>query len=149
MSQFGGKPDLSAPPVLAFEDVQVPEWGGTYRVTVMSGTDRDAWEESCVNLETKGGKEVRKANLSNFRARLVAKCVVYPDDESVPAEKRGTRMFTDAEAEGLGKQSSKVISRLFDVAQKLNALTEDEVRHLQGKSEAALNEPSTSNSVES
>lgn len=139
---FAKKPDLGARPPLAFEDVSVPEWGGVVRVSEMVAVDRDAWEESCIKSEKgKDGKEKQSANLANIRARLVAKCVVDPET--------GARMFSDAEADGLGRQSSKIIARLFDVAQRLNALTDSDVKELQGKSEAAPEGPSPSNSAAS
>lgn len=142
MSGFAKKPDLGSRPPLPFEDVSVPEWGGLVRVSMMTAVDRDAWEESCVKTERgKDGSEKRSANLSNVRARLVAKCVIDPET--------GARMFTDAEADALGKQSSKVISILFDVAQRINALTDSDVKELQGKSEAAPEGSSPSSSVAS
>lgn len=140
MSGFAKKPDLGARPPLPFEDVSVPEWGGMVRVSMMTAIDRDAWEESCVKTERgKDGKEKQAANLSNIRARLVARCVIDPES--------GARMFSDAEADALGKQSSKVIALLFDAAQRLNALTDADVKELQGKSEAAPEGPSPSNSA--
>lgn len=138
MSGFAKKPALHSVP-LAFEDVSVPEWGGMFRVQELGALERDAWEESCIKTDASGGG--RKPNLANIRARLVAKCIVDPET--------GNRMFSDAEAADLGKQPARIIIRLFDIAQKLNAMTGEDVKELQGKSEAAQSAPSTSSSAES
>lgn len=102
---------------LITEDVEVPEWGGTVRVRMMTGAERDAFEES---LSRTKGKSV-KANLANLRARLVAKTVV---DEA------GKRLFTDAEAGVLGQKSAAALDRVFDAARTLNGMTEKDVEEL-------------------
>lgn len=103
---------------LRTEDVEVPEWGGVVRVSEMTGTSRDAWEQSLVPRETGG-----PANIANIRARLVAACAV--DD-------KGRRLFTDVEAEELGQKSALALERIAKVAQRLNGLTADEVETAKG-----------------
>lgn len=102
---------------LITEDCEVPEWGGTVRVRMMTGAERDAFEES---LSRTKGKSVR-ANLANLRARLVARTVVGED---------GKRLFTDAEAGVLGQKSAAALDRVFDAARKLNGMTEKDVEEL-------------------
>lgn len=93
---------------LKTEVVQVEEWGGEVIIATMTGAARDAWEQSLVGS---GGK----VNTANVRARLVAACAV--DEE-------GNRLFSDDDAEALGKKSSAALDRCAKVAQKLNRLTE-------------------------
>lgn len=104
-------------------DVKVPEWpdksnGGkplVVRLRMLTGAERDAFEESFAI--TRNGE--RKSNYSNFRARLLVRCIVDPDD--------GTLVFTDRDAAKLGKKSAAAINRLFDRAQRMNGITDRSV----------------------
>jgi hypothetical protein len=107
----------------AFEDVDVPEWGGMVRIAVITGTDRDAYEASMYEMK---GKEI-KLNRDDMRAKLLARAIV---DENLK------RIFTDADIRELGKKSSKVIERLFTVAQRLNGMTDESVKELEKNSES-------------
>src|SRR6185503_6397195 len=87
--------------------VNVPEWGGTVRVKVMTGTERDAWEAAILDAEGKVSKR-------QFRAKLLVQTLV--DDA-------GKLLFTEADLNALSEKSGAAISRVYDVAAKLNALT--------------------------
>ena len=89
------------------ETVDVPEWGGTVTVRVMSGSERDRYEVAMVN-RAEGKAE---ANLTDMRARLVAMTIV---DES------GALMFGENEVQALGAKSALALDRVFAVAQRLN-----------------------------
>lgn len=98
--------------ILAVDDVRkerfhVPEWKGDVFLRVLTGTDRDRFEESYADQKMKA-----------FRIRflLLALC-----DED------GERLFSDEEADILGKKSSVVINRLFEAGWKLNAFTQEAV----------------------
>lgn len=99
-------------------DVEVPEWGGTVRVRALSGAERDAYEVALAGVRPDGS---RRINLVNVRARLIALTVV---DEA------GARMFTDKDAEALGAKSATAMQRVFEAAQKLSGLTEDDIEEL-------------------
>ena len=134
------------------EDVPCPEWArdgwdGTVKVRGLTGTERDAFEESNRQI-----RPVRGANgkpdgqevvpmLANVRARLVVKCALDPEDD--------TRLFTDQDANALGKKSAKVLDRLFDVASRLSGLTEEDIEELAKNSAAAASGDSPSDSPES
>lgn len=106
------------------EVVEVPEWGGSVLVSVMSGVARDAWEQSLFTRTTgPDGKATGAANLKNVRARLVAMTVV---DES------GARLFSDEDVEALGNKSGHALERVVKVAQRLNALTEADLEAAKG-----------------
>jgi hypothetical protein len=112
---------LSRDSILAASDlkteiVSVPEWGGDVIIGTMTGAARDAWEQSLVGQ--KG-----KANIVNIRARLIAACAV---DEA------GNRLFSDDDAEALGKKSAAALDRCAKVAQKLNRLTEADLEDAKG-----------------
>lgn len=97
-------------------DVEVPEWGGTVRVKAMTGAQRDRLEKS-----TSGSNG--KINKDGFFARIVAWCVV---DEA------GERVFAEADIVELGKKSSAALMRCAQVAQKLSAVSPDDVEALTG-----------------
>jgi len=95
---------------LPHEDIEVPEWGGTVRVRVMTGVERDAWETSIYQNK---GDDVQ-VNQENFRASLVARCL---SDES------GAILFSTEEIKQLGTKSSIALDRIFTVARRLNAIS--------------------------
>lgn len=89
--------------------VDVPEWGGSVIVKVMSGADRNAFDQSIVKIID--GKRV--PDLNNVRLKLVALTVI---DEA------GNVLFGQDELAELGKKNSAALERLFDVAQELNGM---------------------------
>lgn len=107
------------------EKVNVPEWGGDVFLRVISGTDRDRFEDSYAEQKMKA-----------FRIRFLLLTLC---DES------GERLFKDDEADLLGKKSSVVINRLFEAGWKLNAFTQEAVDALGEGSPSAPSGASTSN----
>ncbi len=127
---------LSKEQILAVDDrktevVSVPEWGGDVIVGVMSGTERDAFEQSVVDT---GGGNVT-TNLANIRAKLCARCIVDAD---------GKRVFNNSDIVALGEKSSAALDRIFGIAQRLNGLTADEVEQLAKNSSSDQSGSSTS-----
>jgi hypothetical protein len=98
------------------ELVEVPEWGGSVYVAMMSGGARDAWESS---LMGKNGK----VDMEDVRAKLAAACIV---DES------GVRLFTASDVAALSKRSSVALDRVVTVARRLNRLGEKEIEEALG-----------------
>lgn len=94
------------------EVVAVPEWGGDVTVAEMTGAQRDAWEQSLV-AKAGGGVDI-----SNVRARLVARCIV---------DAEGQRLFSDEDAEALGAKSGAALDRVAKVCQRLNGLSDGDV----------------------
>lgn len=99
------------------EKVDVPEWGISVFISTMSGAERDGFEAEIVTLR---GKKT-DLNLQNIRAKLVVRTLV---DET------GERIFFDSDAAELGKKSASVLSRLYEVAQRMNGLREEDVAEL-------------------
>lgn len=104
---------------LPTELVPVPEWGGEILVRGLTGAERDAFEQSIVEQR---GKSTR-INLRNLRAKLVAMTVV---------DEQGNRLFSDDEAEALGRKSAAALNRVFEVAQRLSGLRQEDVEELAG-----------------
>lgn len=98
------------------EEVQVPEWKGAVLVRVMPGEARDAYEASFVGRD-------RAELLRNARAKLVALCIVGEDGEP---------LFTEADIVKLGRKSGVALERVVKVAQRLNALRDEDLEALKG-----------------
>ncbi len=108
---------LSRDEILSKDDLQrelvpVPEWGGEVYISAMSGSMRDAWEQTLVT---------EKASMENIRARLV---VVTAVDE------KGAPLFSAKDAVALGRKSSAALDRCVRVAQRLNRLTASDLDDL-------------------
>lgn len=97
-----------------FEDVEVPEWGGTVRVATMSGYARDRFEASIVN---RGGTP----NIDNVRAKLVAASVV---------DAKGNLLFNENDIIALGKKNCKALDKIFEVSQRLNGIGQSQVEDM-------------------
>lgn len=105
---------------LPYQDIEVPEWGGSVRVRTMTGSERDAFEDS-ISKVVDGKFEMDR---KDYRAKLLSRVLV--DD-------KGQRIFSDKEVDLLGRKSAKAIGRLMDVAQELNALSKGETEALEKK----------------
>ena len=98
--------------------VKVPEWGGDVIVTTMSGAGRDQYD-STIYIAGDDGKIT--THLDNGRAKLVAATVV--DD-------KGNLLFNVDDVGALGKKSVAALDRVYEVATRLNFLSEKEVQEL-------------------
>jgi len=99
---------------LPLETVEVPEWGGSVCVRVITGAERDRFEADCTN---------KAVGMENIRARLASLCV---------CDEAGKRLFSNGECKELGGKSSAALNRIFQAAQKLNVFTEDEIDEIAG-----------------
>jgi hypothetical protein len=102
---------------LPTEDVPVPEWGGTVRVRTLKGVERDRFEDSITEQRGKQAHVIAE----NLRAKLVALSIV---------DEQGRRLFDRADVRKLGEKSAKALDRVFDVAQRLSGISDDDVEEL-------------------
>ncbi|GFH38918.1 hypothetical protein [Streptomyces pacificus] len=116
-----------------WEDVPVPEWGGTVRVLGLSGTERNAYQSSLIVIGSNG--KPQRVNLEDQLAKLASRTLVGEDFE---------RLFTDKEVKALGKKNGRVLERVAKVAQRLSGLSEGAVEDAAGNSAAAQSGASTS-----
>lgn len=109
------------------QPIEVPEWGGTYYVRVLSGKDRESFEEA-LSAEQR---------MKNFRIRflLLALC-----DED------GKRVLGDGDTDVLGDRNSVTLNRVFEQAWTINAFTKEAVDALGEDSPAAPSGGSSSGS---
>jgi hypothetical protein len=131
---------LSRDAILAVDDrptetVTVAEWGGDVLVRGMDGAGRDAYFAA---MTVQRGKHVTQ-DVANATARLVARCVVDPQDP-------GRLMFSEAEAEILGHKSAAALDKVGNVAARLSGLTEEEMDELKKDSASTQNGGSGSDS---
>lgn len=117
------KADILGAADLARELVEVPEWGGSVYVQAMTGTERDAFEESIIEIRQSGKGVTTKSVLKNMRAKMCARCIVGED---------GARLFGDPEIAELGEKSAAALDRVFAVAQRLNGMGQDDMEELAG-----------------
>jgi len=135
---------LSKEAILSADDlekelVEVPEWGGAVYVRALTGAERDAFEQSMVEMRTvrQGRRQetVREMRLQNIRARLCALTI---------CDEEGNRLFTDADVQALGRKSASALNRVFQVAQRLSGLTDEDVEELAGNSDEIRSDDSSS-----
>lgn len=135
------KDDILADDDGKWEDVKTPEWKSSpvTRVKALSGTERDAFEASSRQLRPnpKGGFDV-VPNQENARARFLVRAIIDPDT--------GERIFTDQDANALGRKNAAVLDRLFEVGTRLSGMSDDDVAAIEGNSEAVPSDGSTSTS---
>lgn len=109
---------LTKEQILAADDmglleVQVPEWGGSVFVRVMSVGERDSYENDWMVNKSKG--------VENFRSKFLQR--VLCDD-------KGDLLFKPEEIGQLARKSARVTIRVWEAAMKHNALTDDDVEEL-------------------
>jgi hypothetical protein len=117
---------LSAALELPIERVDVPELGGYVHIKGMTGAERDAWESSLV----KGRGNKRRVDTTNVRAKLAVRCLV---DES------GKRLFENHEADLLGTIRTDVLNRIYEAAQRVCGVSDEDVDELEQASAPTTN----------
>ncbi len=111
------------------EEVKVPEWGGIVLVRGLSGKERDLLEASMI----KGKGKNASVNLENLRAKVVARSIV---------DGNNNRIFEDADIPALAQKSAAALNRVYEVAQRLSGISQEDVDELTKNSETALSEGS-------
>lgn len=114
------------------EDVAIPEWGVTVRIKGMTAAERDDFEASRIVGKGKN----RDVNLKNMRASLLVRVLCDP--------KTDEKLFTKFDIEALGGKSAGVLDRLFDRAQVLSGIRDEDVEELVGNSETGQSDDSSS-----
>jgi hypothetical protein len=106
-----------------FEVVDVPEWGGQVRVAVWSGLQRDRFDLEIVRRRKEAQSD---ESAGHFRALVVACSLV--DEAGHPLG------WTPEDIERLSvERSAKPLTRIFRVADKLNAITSAEKEKISGE----------------
>jgi hypothetical protein len=126
--------------LLPWERVDLPEFGpGKYWIVQgMGGTERDAWEKSLI----KGRGKKRDIETENVRAKLVVKTVKQPPDDFDSSSGKGEaprmpRLFQDSDATMVGQARVDVLTRVYEVAQRLSGVSDEDADELERASAAA------------
>jgi len=101
----------------SYEDVEVPEWGGTVRVKALTGRERIEYEKSIV--EQRGTK--LRLTLSDANSRLV---------QLAATDEQGRRLFSRADIEALSGKSAAALNRVVEVARRLAGLSDEDMEEL-------------------
>ena len=112
------------------ESVECPEWGETLLVRTLTGAERDIFENS-VQSATRG----KGLDLRGLKVKLVQLTLVTED---------GEQLFESGDQLLLNGKSSRVIDRIFQVAQRLNGLSAEDADEMVGNSGSDQNASSGS-----
>ena len=133
---------LSAEEILAADDlaeevVDVPEWSGSLLVRELTGTVRDWYQKSLIEFGMlKPGEEIEmKVRLENASVRL---CALSIWDKAA-----GKPMFGLEKVVQLGEKSGKALDRVYQVAQRLSALSDEDMKELVGNSDGTPSDDSS------
>jgi hypothetical protein len=100
------------------EVVQVPEWNGEVTVRGLSLLEKDIWTDSIV---VDG-----KASMQGATASLCALSMRGED---------GMKLFCDADIPALQEKSAQALDRVFQVAQRLSGIGQEEIEETVKNSE--------------
>lgn len=90
-----------------------PAWPDEVAVRELTGADRDWYEREIIEVEPDG--TVRVAT-PNARARILVRSIVDPDS--------GDLVFTEKDADTLGRKSNRVLDRLFTEVMSISNVQE-------------------------
>jgi hypothetical protein len=111
------KEQILAAQDLETETVDVPQWGGSVLVRSMTARERGQLMANIVDQQ--GG--ARKVKYAELQVRTCAASIV---------DAQGARMFDEADIAKLSRKSSGALQLVFDVAQRLSGMTDDQVKEL-------------------
>lgn len=101
---------------LAYEDIEIPEWGGvTVRVYGLDSDEIEAYQNSSTAMKTKAKKNADvELAVKSRRAQLVVKALYNPHTNE--------RIFDDADAADLAKKSAGVVNGLYVLVERLSGM---------------------------
>lgn len=108
--------ELLAATQLPQEAVELPGLGTVY-VRGMTGKQRDEWENSLM----RGRGTARRTDTRNARARLAVRCLVNA---------QGDRLYRDEDAERLGNIRVDYLQKIFEAAQRLSGVSDEDIDEL-------------------
>lgn len=110
-------------------DVDVQEWGGSVRVRMLTGAERNALHAAAI--------VAGEFSATAFAAGLIVRSVVGDD---------GQRIFGDDDGPAVAAKSAPAFNRVFEAAAKLNGLAGGSVDVAEKNSPAATSGDSSSDS---
>lgn len=105
---------------LPTDELEIPEWKNkTVRLRSLTAAERDEFESSQMTISKKGTPE---QNLLNLRARLAALVLIDGGGNKLVTNKQVVTL--------LGGKSAKALDRIFERAQEMNGLSDEQVDKL-------------------
>lgn len=117
---------------LIVEELEVPEWGGSVYVKMLSAKERDEFESGLMTVN-KQGQPVD--NRKGARARLVQLAVVHQD---------GRPYFTRHDIRTLNELPAAGLQRVFNKVNEMAAISEEDIDELVEDFDGAPDESSDS-----
>jgi hypothetical protein len=111
------KDQILAAQDLETETVEVPQWGGSVMVRSLTARERGQLISSIVDQRAGG----RTLKLTEIQVRTCAMAIV---------DAQGNRMFEEADIAKLSRKSASALQVVFEVAQRLSGLSDDQVEEL-------------------
>ena len=111
------KEQILAAQDLETETVDVPQWGGSVLVRSLTARERGQLISSIVDQRAGG----RTLKLTEVQVRTCAMAIV---------DAAGNRMFGEEDIAKLGRKSAGALQIVFEVAQRLSGLSDDQVEEL-------------------
>jgi len=126
-------PALARDDILSRDDlnivaVPVPEWGGKVYIKTLTGEQRDAFEQACINR-----RKAKNPDSRGLKAELVIMAATTED---------GKLLFARTDMPALLKKSAPALERLYETAAELSGLTESAAKELEGNSEGDTSDDS-------
>ena len=112
------------------ERVPVPEWGGDVLVRTLSAKERDAYEGRHIHVVDGEAQFVFEGSSADLGTLAIC-------DEA------GKSLFAQAEVAALGEKSSAMMSRVCDVARRLNGLDTKAAERAEKNSETTQGDSSS------
>jgi hypothetical protein len=107
------------------EVVKVPEWNGEVNVQGLTLAEKDVWTDSIM--------DDGKASMTGATAKLCALCM---RDES------GSMLFTEDDIPVLQAKSASALDRVFQVAQRLSGIGQEDIEETVKNSEKTTTQDS-------
>lgn len=111
------KEDILKAKDLTFEDVEVKEWGGTVRISSMSGKERDSFALKFMD------DKFKPIDCDPLKMKMALLCHTIVDEE-------GKVLFSEEDLEELYKKSCEILDRLYEVSSRLNGMEEKNIDEL-------------------
>jgi hypothetical protein len=133
MTTYLTKEEILQADDIQYDEVPVPEWGGTVRIKTLTGEERDAFEEKIIQRDPQGNRT--GMDLAQFRAKLLVRTMV---------DSEGKRIFKEQDIHELGRKSSAAMDKVFVKVRDLNRMTDEDVEELTQGFERGQSEDSIS-----
>ena len=100
--------------------------GHKYEMRGMTAKEADTWTQEVIEFEGRGKTRFRMPD--NMRAKLVARVLVSIDDVEIPTDRQSRSLLE----EQLAKADARIVSELFEWAQKLSGLSDEAIEEAAG-----------------